>query len=169
VRYALPTVGVMATGIDRIYPRSHYRIAQQMKSKGGILTECFLGTKPEFQRFPARNRIIAGLSDVLIVVESASRGGGLITAEFALNYHRDIYAVPGCLDQPMSEGCNSLIRQNKAALFCQVAAMAEDLRWNTDDSGLKSLPLFPDADRPVVFDGFSNEESQLLALLKRQG
>lgn len=166
VRYALPTVGIMATGIDRIYPRSHYRIAQQMKSKGGILTECFLGTKPEFQRFPARNRIIAGLSDVLIVVESASRGGGLITAEFAHNYHRDVYAVPGGLDQPYSEGCNWLISQNKAALFKSVQDMADDLRWTNTHP--QTLPLFPE-DTNAVYDGFSMEESQLIALLHRQG
>jgi len=167
LRNELPTLGVMATGIDQIYPREHYRIAQQMKKNGGVLTEFVLGTRPDYPRFPARNRIIAGLSDVLILVESSCKGGGLITAEFASNYHRDVYAVPGGIFQPMSEGCNRLIGENKAALFYSVQAMAEDLRWNR--SGTEAgLSLFPD-EPPAVFDGFTGEESQLLALLKRQG
>lgn len=168
LRHSLPTIGVMASGIDIIYPRVHEKTAVQMKKKGGVITENGPGIQPDFQRFPARNRIIAGMSDVLIIVESAARGGGLITAEFALNYHRDVYAVPGGLDQPMSEGCNRLIRENKAALFSGVSEMAEELRWSV---GRKmTVPdLFSDEDQAAVYDGFSVQESQLLSLLKNRG
>ncbi len=167
VKYALPTIGVMASGIDVIYPLAHEKTAQQMRRNGGIVTENGFGTKPDFQRFPARNRIIAGLSDVLIVVESALRGGGLISVEFAANYHREVYAVPGRLDQVMSEGCNQLIRQNKAALFRSVADLAEELRW----FGKPSEPgeLFGKERGIPVYEGFSLDESQLMALLKKKG
>lgn len=168
LKHGLPTVGVMASGADIVYPAAHLKTAIQMRASGGIITENSLGTKPDTQRFPARNRIIAGLSDVLIIIESAARGGSLITAEFALNYHRDIYAVPGRLDQPLSEGCNQLIRQNKAALFTSVAEMAEELRWK--GSGMAGPPtLFATNYEQTSFEGFSTEESQLLALLKKLG
>lgn len=167
VKHTLPTIGVMASGIDVIYPRAHEKMVPQMRRNGGILTENSFGTRPDFQRFPARNRIIAGLSDVLIVVESALRGGGLISVEFAANYHREVYAVPGRLDQAMSEGCNQLIRQNKAALFRSVADLAEELRW----FGKPSEPgeLFGKEGQVPVYEGFSLDESQLMALLKRNG
>ncbi len=167
VKCALPTIGVMASGVDVIYPRTHEKMVLQMRRNGGVITENGFGTKPDFQRFPARNRIIAGLSDVLIVVESALRGGGLISVEFAANYHREVYAVPGRLDQVMSEGCNQLIRQNKAALFRSVADLAEELRW----FGKPSEPgeLFGKESQVPVYEGFSLDESQLMALLKKKG
>lgn len=167
VKFGMETVGVMASGADIIYPAAHRKTVAQMLEKGGVVTENSLGTKPDCQRFPARNRIIAGLSDVLIVVESAAKGGGLITVEFAANYHRDVYAVPGRLDQLMSEGCNQLIRQNKAALFSSVPEMAEDLRWN--DKGRAQQSLFPVNYEQNAFDGFTTEESQLLSLLRKGG
>lgn len=166
LKASLDTVGVMANGADMVYPRAHFKTAAQMVGQGGVVTECGLGTRPDFQRFPARNRIIAGLSDVLIIVESAARGGGLITAEFAANYHRDVYAVPGRLDQPMSEGCNRLIGQNKAALFVSVSEMVADLRWEGGAFSGQTLPLFESTGNRSVFEGFSVDESQLLALLK---
>lgn len=167
VKHTLPTIGVMASGIDVIYPRAHEKVVLQMRGNGGVVTENSFGTRPDFQRFPARNRIIAGLSDVLIVVESALRGGGLISVEFAANYHREVYAVPGRLDQAMSEGCNQLIRQNKAGLFRSVADLAEELRW----FGKPSEPgeLFGKERPAPVYEGFSLDESQLMALLKRRG
>ncbi len=161
----LSTLGVMASGIDIIYPRSHEKTARQMRETGGIVTENPMGTHPDFQRFPARNRIIAGLSDVLIVVESALKGGSLITVEFAQNYHREVFAVPGALNQPMSEGCNALIRQNKAGLFTSVEAMVADLGWGVKK---RNPTIFREQTETsfAVFDGFSVEEGQLLALLR---
>jgi len=165
VKCDLPTIGVMASGVDVIYPRAHEKMVSQMRRNGGIITENSFGTKPDFQRFPARNRIIAGLSDVLIVVESALRGGGLISVEFAANYHREVYAVPGRLDQVMSEGCNQLIRQNKAALFRSVADLADELSWFGKPS--EPAALFGEEGQVPVYEGFSLDESQLMALLKK--
>jgi DNA processing protein len=167
IRQKMATVGVMASGIDVIYPAAHQKTASLMKERGGVVTENCLGTKPDLQRFPARNRIIAGLSDVLIVVESAAKGGGLITVEFAMNYHRDVYAVPGALYQPMSEGCNQLIRQNKAALFSSVLEMVDELRWGKGH--VVQTQIFATDREQSVFEGFTTEESQILALLKRLG
>ncbi len=94
----LPTIGVMASGLDVIYPHVHQKTAQDMRVTGGLLTESQPGTKPDAHLFPARNRIIAGLSDVVVVVEAAMKGGALITAEYANNYHREVFAVPGQLN-----------------------------------------------------------------------
>src|SRR5690606_36110188 len=98
----IPTVGVMGHGLDRIYPASNLALAAKMLDCGGLLTEFPSGTPPDKQNFPMRNRIIAGLADVTVVVEAASRGGALITAELANNYNRDVCAFPGSIRQPYS-------------------------------------------------------------------
>lgn len=166
IKYNLPTVGVMASGLDVIYPAAHLRTAKEMQENGGIVTENALATKPDFMRFPARNRIIAGLSDVTIVVESARKGGSLITAEFAGNYHRDVFAVPGKIESPQSEGCNQLIRDNKAAIFTSVEDMTTALGWDTADQ-ITEPSLEPDLH--ISFDGFTQDEGQVLSLLKQKG
>lgn len=165
LRHQLPTVGVMASGLDVIYPAVHKKTAQEMQQNGGLITENALATKPDFNRFPARNRIIAGLSDVTIVVESARRGGSLITVEYAQNYHREVFAVPGNLSSEQSEGCNQLIRDNKAAIFTSVDEMAEALRWSLE----KQPTSDPVVHHVPVFDGFTQDEGQVLALLHTQG
>ena len=168
LKHGLPTVGVMASGLDVIYPAVHKKTAQDMLETGGLVTENPLGTKPDFMRFPARNRIIAGLSDVTIVVESAKRGGSLITVEYAQNYHREIYAVPGNLGNPVSEGCNQLIRANKASLFLSVEDMLQDLQWKLGAAVVtKTRQDIPE--KELVFEGFTQDEGQVLALLKKNG
>lgn len=162
VRSHIPTIGVMASGLDVIYPASHKKTAMEMLKNGGLLTENPIGTKPDFNRFPARNRIIAGMSDVIIVVESAKKGGSLITVEFAGNYHRDIYAVPGQVGQPQSEGCNHIISENKAAIFTSVDDLITHMNWETKES---KSPLSGYSEQKPVFDGFSQEESKILSLL----
>lgn len=118
-------------------------------------------------RFPARNRIIAGLSDVTIVVESGRTGGSLITVEFAQNYHREVFAVPGAINEPQSEGCNFLIRDHKAAIFTSVEDMAEALGWV---KGKPETGPGVSADEPVTtFEGFTQDEGQVLSLLKQRG
>ncbi len=168
LKNGLNTVGVMASGLDVIYPAVHKKTAQDMLESGGLVTENPLGTKPDFMRFPARNRIIAGLSDVTIVVESAKRGGSLITAEYAQNYHREIYAVPGNLGNPVSEGCNQLIRSNKASLFLSVDDMMEDLQWKLG-SVIKTKSRADISEKELVFEGFTQDEGQILALLRKSG
>ena len=168
LKHGLPTVGVMASGLDVIYPAVHKKTSQDMLETGGLVTENPLGTKPDFMRFPARNRIIAGLSDVTIVVESAKRGGSLITAEYAQNYHREIYAVPGNLGNPVSEGCNQLIKSNKASLFLSVEDMMQDLQWKLGSiAETKSRLDIPE--KELIFEGFTQDEGQVLALLKKSG
>ena len=167
----LATIGVMASGLNVIYPATHQKTARDMEQNGGLVTENALNTKPDFMRFPARNRIIAGLSDITIVVESAKRGGSLITVEFAQNYHRDVFAVPGNLNNPQSEGCNNLIRENKAAIFTSVNEMAEAIGWNLQnkEGDLSVKDLNGSNNSNLVFDGFTQDEGQILSLLKRQG
>ncbi|MCF0048736.1 DNA-processing protein DprA [Dyadobacter sp. LJ53] len=164
LKHNMPTVGVMASGLNVIYPSVHKKAASEMLGNGGLVTENALDTKPDFMRFPARNRIIAGLSDITIVVESARKGGSLITVEFAQNYHRDVYAVPGMLGSVHSEGCNFLIRDNKASIFTSVADMAVAMGWEQNGK---------DPERPVQmetsFEGFTQDEGQILALLKQKG
>ena len=121
----LPTIGVLGHGIDRVYPPQHQKLVDDMCQKGGILTEFPYGTAPEKKNFPIRNRIIAGLADLTIVVEAAEKGGALITAEFAHGYARELAAIPGHVDQPYSAGCNALIVSQKAVPIRH----AEDV-WN---------------------------------------
>jgi DNA processing protein len=167
----LPTIGVMAGGLGTVYPAVHKKTSIEMMERGGLVTENALATKPEFMRFPARNRIIAGLSDVTIVVESARKGGSLITAEFAQNYHREVFAVPGALNNPHSEGCNQLIRDQKAVIFTSVADMAEAISWRLNEtlSGEQNRNEVVDNGTPVSFDGFSLDEGQVLSILKKNG
>ena len=126
----LETVGVMATGLDILYPAAHRKTAEKMREQGGLLTEFPFGTPPDRYNFPARNRIIAGLADGTVVVEAAKKGGALITAELALSYDRDVLAVPGNLDSAASEGCNALIRDNKAALYAEPRDLEQLLNWD---------------------------------------
>lgn len=132
----VPTLGVVAHGLDRIYPYRHRNIADQMLSKGGILTEFMSGTVPDRENFPKRNRIVAGMCDALIIVESKEKGGAMITAHIANSYHREIYAVPGRLDDENSEGCHNLINKNIAAIYTSVSRFAENMGWElkTEDS-----------------------------------
>ncbi|WP_373516112.1 DNA-processing protein DprA [Persicitalea sp.] len=169
LKNGVPTVGVMASGLDVIYPAVHKRTAEEMQANGGIVTENPFGTKPDFMRFPARNRIIAGLSDVTIVVESAKKGGSLITTEYAQNYHREVYAVPGNLGSTYSEGCNQLIRNNKANLFSSVEEMAHDLQWVLGQTEPKAPSRYDKPEGELVFEGFTQDEGQVLALLKKGG
>lgn len=113
----LETVGVLGHGLSHIYPSEHRNLAKEMLGHGGLITEFPSSVKPDPRLFPARNRIIAGLADAVIVVEAAKKGGALITAEIANSYNRDVFAVPGRTGDIYSEGCNTLIKSNKANLL----------------------------------------------------
>ena len=121
----LKTVGVLAHGLDKVYPQLNKSLAEKMLNNGGLLTEFLSKTTPDRENFPKRNRIIAGLSDAVIVIESAIRGGALITADIANSYNRDVFAVPGRLYDKYSQGCNNLIKTNRAALV----QSAEDIKY----------------------------------------
>jgi DNA processing protein len=169
IKNGLPTIGVMASGLNVIYPAAHQRTAKEMQENGGIVTENALDTRPDFMRFPARNRIIAGLSDVTIVVESAKKGGSLITVEFAQNYHREVFAVPGSLHSPQSEGCNELIKDNKAAIFTSIADMTAAMGWRINDVKTVQTEVFPESPNQITFDGFTRDEGEVLSMLKQKG
>jgi DNA processing protein len=162
LKQKMATIGVMASGLDIIYPANHQKTAWQMvEENGGLLSENSFGTKPDAMRFPARNRIIAGLADALIVVEAKSKGGALITAEFANNYHKDVFAVPGNLNQKTSEGCNWLIRNHQANLFTSVKDLEYYLKWDTTAPHIRPQMALNFAE----FD-LSESEKQILQLLQ---
>lgn len=125
----ISTIGVLGHGLDRVYPKIHTRITDQMLEKGGLLTEFTSGTVPEKMNFVKRNRIIAGVSEATIVVESANKGGSLITAQLASSYHRDVFAVPGKTTDRFSRGCNMLIKSNKAAMITDAKDLEYVLGW----------------------------------------
>ena len=126
------TVGVVAHGLDDLYPPSHRLTADQMLKQGGLLTEFPTCTRPDRLNFVRRNRIVAGLSDATLLVESAIRGGGLITTRIATDYGRDVFAFPGAVGAPYSEGCNDLIRRQGAGLIMSAKHFVEAMGWQND-------------------------------------
>ncbi len=126
----LATVGVLAHGLDRIYPPQNKILAKQMTENGGLLTHFASNTNPDKQNFPKRNRIVAGMCDCIIVIESGLKGGSLITAELANGYNKDVFAIPGRTIDSKSEGCNYLIKNNKAALINTAEDLLENMGWN---------------------------------------
>ncbi len=158
LKYNVPTVAVMASGIDIVYPAGHKPIAQEMLEQGGLLTEHAMGTKPDAPYFPARNRIIAGMADVLIVVEAAVTGGALITAEIANSYNKDVFAVPGNIGSTYSEGCNQLIRAHKAHIFTNVNDLEYIMNW-------EKTTRTPKKASAINIASLSAEEKQVVDLL----
>ena len=158
LKHQLNTVGVMGSGMDIIYPAAHRDTATRMLSHGGLITEQPFGTKPDAHNFPARNRIIAGLCDALIVVEAAMTGGALITAELANAYNKDVFALPGNHDNEYSQGCNWLIKTNKANLFTSVKDLEYIMNWAVD---AKSPAVANE-----IFDNLNEEEMLIVQALK---
>ena len=159
----IPTIGVLGYGLDRIYPATHHELASRMLENGGLLTEFPSGTNPDRQNFPMRNRIIAGLADVTIVVEDAQKGGALITAEIANTYNRDVCAFPGGIDQEYSAGCNYLIKTHRAHLIRHVDDLSYLMNWNKEDSKptsrqLTILPADMTKDEKKVYEFIKEQE-----------
>jgi DNA processing protein len=125
----LNTIGVVAHGLDRIYPQTHDKIAKRMIGQGGLLTDFMSGTSPDAVNFPKRNRIVAGLCDALVVIESKRGGGSLITATIANSYNKDVFAFPGRAGDILAEGCNGLIKQNRAVLIENAADLLYAMQW----------------------------------------
>ena len=130
LKHGLPTVGVMANGLDTVYPSRHAATAKAMTEFGGLISENVFGSKPDAPKFPARNRIIAGMCDAIIVVEAAAKGGALITAEIAHGYNKELFAVPGNINRPYSQGCNKLIKEHKAIFLSSVQDLEKELNWD---------------------------------------
>jgi DNA processing protein len=126
----IPTIGVLAHGLDRIYPPQHKGTAMSMIENGGLLTEFFSDTQPDKQHFPMRNRIVAGIADATIVIESGIKGGSLITADIANSYNKDVFAIPGRIGDPHAAGCNELIRTNRAMLITSASDLLQIMGWD---------------------------------------
>ena len=142
LKNGIPTVGVMGSGMQQIYPAVNKKLANDMLEQGGILTENISGTQPDRENFPRRNRIIAGMADAVVVIESAMKGGSLITADIANSYNRDVFAYPGRVMDIYSQGCNYLIRTNRAHLMESVLNLRYVMRWDSETKAEKQTALF---------------------------
>ena len=161
----LDTVGVLAHGLDYLYPTRHKQTADEMLAQGGLLTEFLTNTNADKLNFVRRNRIVAGISDACVLVESAAHGGGLITTSIARDYNRDVFAFPGPVGAPYSEGCNNLIRDHKAQLVSSAADFVHALGWETD---LKRMQVTRQGIERQLFPQLSNEEQAVVQALEKQ-
>ena len=158
------TVGVLAHGLDNLYPSSHRAVAAKMINQGGLLTEFLTQTNADKINFVRRNRIVAGMSDARILIESAAKGGGLITTEISQAYNRDVFAFPGRIGDTYSEGCNNLIRSNGAQLITSAEDFVNAMGWQDDATLMKAKrqgierSLFPE---------LSSEEQAIVELLEK--
>ena len=160
----LDTVGVLAHGLDYLYPTRHKQTANEMLTQGGLLTEFLTNTNADKLNFVRRNRIVAGISDACVLVESAAHGGGLITAAIARDYNRDVFAFPGPVGAPYSEGCNNLIRDHKAQLVSSAADFVHALGWETD---LKRMQAIRQGIERQLFPQLSGEEQAVVQALQK--
>lgn len=167
----LETVGILAHGFDRIYPPSHLKYVNKMEKNGGFLTEFWSGSVPDKENFVKRNRIVAGISDATIVIESAIKGGSLITANLANDYAREVFAVPGKTTDVYSQGCNNLIKTQRANILTGAEDILYMLNWNTTPQKTKTIQkqLFVElnADEQKVYDYLLKNGKDLLDLIAR--
>jgi DNA processing protein len=161
LKYNLPTAGVIAHGLDKIYPSLHAETARKMLENGGLVTDFPSGTKIDPSNFIRRNRIIAGLADATIVVESASKGGALITAEIASSYNRDVFAFPGRAGDVYSKGCNQLIRNSGANLMESIDDLEFFMGWERSS---KNKVV-----QSSLFVELTAEEEKIVSLLRENG
>ncbi len=160
LKAGLPTVGVLAHGLDQLYPGAHRATAKSMLENGGLLTEFVSGTNPLRPYFVQRNRIVAGIADATVVVESASKGGSLITASLASSYARDCFAFPGRVNDQYSQGCNELVSRNKAALITSAYDFVEAMNW---DAGVKKKSAEPQRE---LFPELAPDEAAVMTALR---
>ncbi len=161
LKYNVPTIGIVGHGLDKIYPSLHADTARKMLENGGLVSDFPSGTKIDPPNFIRRNRIIAGLADATIVVESAEKGGALITAEIASSYNRDVFAFPGRVDETYSRGCNRLIRLNGASLIQDIDDLEYFMGWETTEK--------EKAVQSVLFLDLTPDEEKVVELLKNEG
>jgi DNA processing protein len=162
LRNSLPTVAVLAHGLDRIYPHVHRQTAVDMLKDGGLLTDFPSGTNPDRPNFIRRNRIVAGLSDATIVVESAAKGGSLITADIAFSYSRDVFAYPGRVTDQYSAGCNRIIKENKAGLITCASDFIKAMGWEVSEN---KKPV----QQTIVFDDDLDEaERAIISIMQSE-
>ena len=158
-----PTVGVLAHGLDTIYPYRHRDTAAEMLNHGGLLTEFMTQTNADKPNFVRRNRIVAGMADAVILVESAVKGGGLITCEIAQSYNRAVFAFPGSVNAEFSKGCNNLIRDNGAGLISDADDFIKAMGWQDEAQRQRALA---DGIERSLFPDLSAQEQQIVSLLQ---
>ena len=154
----LETIGVLGHGLDQLYPHANKALAAEMLQQGGLLSEFMEGIKPEKQNFPKRNRIVSGMADAVVVVESGSKGGSLITADIANSYNKDVLAYPGRATDPSSKGCNQLIRNHKANLITCGQDLVEFMNWAEDQHQSSKV-------QHAVKASLSDEENVILSII----
>jgi DNA processing protein len=165
----LQTIGVLAHGLNQIYPKAHKKYVAKMEQNGGFLTEFWSSSNPERENFVRRNRIVAGMSEATIVIESAEKGGSLITAMLANDYNRDVFAVPGRTTDKFSQGCNDLIKTQRASLMTSAADLAYMLNWELEPRVTKpvqkQLFVVLDDDEQKVYGYLQKNGKQLLDII----
>jgi DNA processing protein len=165
LEFGIPTIGVLGHGFDRVYPAKHGSVAKHMLNNGGLITEFVPGTKPDRENFPKRNRIVAGMCDATIVIESKLKGGSLITAHLANDYNRDVFAFPGSIHHETSQGCNKLIADQKAHLIQCPDDFFKLMNWKEDQKNIDVQGiLFPSlsAKQKLILDIIAQErEAQI--------
>ncbi|MDR2816165.1 MAG: DNA-processing protein DprA [Proteiniphilum sp.] len=162
LKHNLSTVAVLAHGLDRIYPQIHRQTAVEMLQNGALLTEFPSGTNPDKHNFVKRNRIVAGMADAIVVIESGEKGGSLTTADIANSYYREVFALPGRIRDNMSAGCNRLISENKALLLQSINGFISHMGW--DESEKQPLPA-----QQELFPDLSEEETIIFEKLRKAG
>ena len=160
----LSTIGVLAHGLDRIYPTVHRQTAMEMVSHGGLLTEFPSKTEPDRFNFVRRNRIVAGMADAVLVIESNAKGGSLITAEIASSYCKDVFALPGRVTDTRSEGCNKLIESQKAEILISAEQFIRQMNWGQENSKKGKAPK-----QQQLFFDLSTEETAIIDKLTKEG
>jgi DNA processing protein len=170
----LQTVGVLAHGLNQIYPKTHKKYVAKMEQNGGFMTEFWSSSNPDKENFVKRNRIVAGIAEATIVIESAEKGGSLITATMANDYNRDVFAVPGRITDKYSQGCNNLIKTQRAHLLTSAADLVYILNWDIDDIASssrndktiqKQLFVTLDNDEQKIYDYLIKTGKQLLDVI----
>ncbi|MDP4264327.1 MAG: DNA-processing protein DprA [Bacteroidota bacterium] len=165
IKNNISTIGVLAHGLDLVYPPQHTGLAKDMiRQNGGLLTEFRSKTNPDKHNFPARNRVVAGMSDAVIVVETGVKGGSMITAELANGYNKDVFAFPGRVTDSKSGGCNYLIKNNKAVLLTEAGELLELMNWKETPRqarGKKQKELFIElsADEKIIVSILKEKET----------
>jgi len=158
----LQTIGVLAHGLNQIYPKIHKRYIAKMEQNGGFMTEFWSASSPERENFIKRNRIVAGMTEATIVIESAEKGGSLITANIANDYNRDVFAVPGRSSDKYSQGCNNLIKTQRANLLTSAADIVYMLNWELEKKNAKPI-------QKQLFVTLDSEEQKIYDFLQKNG
>ncbi len=170
IKHKFQTLAVLAHGLDRTYPAVHKKEALKMQENGGLLTEFWSGTRPDRENFVKRNRIVAGISQATILIESAVKGGSLITADIANSYNRDVFAVPGRISDEFSIGCNNLIKTNRASVFTSIKDLVYILNWKSKtDTNTKTIQkqLFVELNKheKIIYNYLLKEGKQQLDII----